>query len=196
MKNLVVFASGYGSNFQAIIDAVESGKIKASIRGLIANQPGIGAIKRADKHHIPVCVLNPRDFSESHEYAGAMLQQLLDWKPDLIALAGYLLKVPENVVNAFEGKIINIHPSLLPKYSGKGYYGLYVHQAVLDNGDMETGCTVHVVDNIYDNGPILAQVRVPVFEGDKAVDISERVRKKELEIYPGVIASMINKTEE
>ncbi|MEX0771591.1 MAG: phosphoribosylglycinamide formyltransferase [Balneolales bacterium] len=194
MKNIVVFASGYGSNFQAIIDAVEAGKIKASICGLIVNKPGVTAMSRANKHHIPLKIMNPRDFRDADLYSEAMLQQLLEWKPDLIVLAGYLLKVPEKVVNAFTGRIINIHPSLLPKYSGKGFYGLYVHQAVLENDDNETGCTVHIVDNIYDNGPILAQARVPVHKGDRAEDISKRVREKELEVFPDVIASIINKS--
>ncbi|MEX2641588.1 MAG: phosphoribosylglycinamide formyltransferase [Balneolales bacterium] len=192
MKNIVVFASGYGSNFQAIIDAVEAGRINADIRGLIVNKTGIGAIKRACKHQVPYRVLNPRDFTRADLYAEDTLQQLHAWKPDLIVLAGYMLKVPDKVVDAFPGRIINIHPSLLPRFSGKGYYGLYVHQAVLDAGEKETGCTVHIVDNIYDNGPVIAQARVPVLSGDTAEDISKRVRKKELELLPGVIADLMN----
>ncbi|MEX0778402.1 MAG: phosphoribosylglycinamide formyltransferase [Balneolales bacterium] len=192
MKNIVIFASGTGSNFQAIVDAVEDEKIKASVCGLLVNNAKAYAVKRAKKHGIPHTVLNPRDFTDKEQYAQIMLQQLVQWKPDLIVLAGYLLKVPEKVVNTYAGNIINIHPSLLPKYSGKGFYGINVHQAVLESGDDETGCTVHVVDNIYDNGPIISQVRVPVHKSDKAGDISERVRKKELEILPKIVASIIN----
>ena len=193
MKTIVVFASGVGSNFQALIDAAEAGKIKADIKGLITNKTDAGAIHKAQKHKIQNRVLRPKDFDNAGDYASAMLEALQQWQPDLIVLAGYLLKVPEAVVNAYSGKIINIHPSLLPRFSGKGFYGLYVHQAVLDSKEAETGCTVHYVDNLYDNGPIIAQARVPVLEGDDAMELSKRVRKKELELLHGVVASLINK---
>lgn len=192
MKNIVVFASGYGSNFQATVDAINKGEIKARITGLITNKSEIHVIERAKRNGIPNIVIDPRRFSEPDQYAQVMLKALSKWEPNIIVLAGYLLKIPPLVVDAYAGKIINIHPSLLPKYSGKGYYGLYVHQAVLDNNEKETGCTVHIVDNIYDNGPILAQAKVHVFENDTAQDISKRVRAKELELLPKVISSLIN----
>lgn len=187
MKNIVVFASGSGTNFQSIIDAVQRGDIDARLAGLVTNKPGIPAIARAQKSDIPVRILNPADFSDKQDYSNHLLKQLLYWKTDLIVLAGYLKKIPSAIVRHFDKRILNIHPALLPKYGGKGFYGLNVHAAVLESGDKESGCTVHVVTDDFDEGPILAQVKVDVHETDSPEDLAERVLKQEHKLLPEVI---------
>ncbi len=190
MINIVVFASGSGTNFQAIIDGVESGQIDGQIRGLITNKSGIQAIERAKNHDIPQKPLPPSDFSDQAAYIDALLSQLADWNTDLIALAGYMIKIPKEVIQEFEGRIVNIHPSLLPKYGGKGFYGMNVHRAVIKNGETESGCTVHLVTEKYDDGPILAQTKVPVKDSDDASSLAERVLKEEHKLFPSVIAKL------
>ncbi|MEX0593363.1 MAG: formyltransferase family protein, partial [Balneolaceae bacterium] len=123
MKSIVVFASGSGSNFEAVLDASDRGEIPARITGLIAQREGIGAIDRAQRRHIPVSVLNPLHFPDRSLFEKALLEQLDAWRPDLIVLAGYLVKIPSAVIERWKGKMINIHPSLLPDFGGKGFYG-------------------------------------------------------------------------
>lgn len=188
MKNIVVFASGSGTNFQAIIDSVKSGKINANISGLIASKPDIGATGRAEKAGVPVAVIPPG----SESFKRDLEDQLNEWQPDLIVLAGYLAKIPKNILDKYSGKIINIHPSLLPKYGGSGFYGSRVHQAVIRSGDIETGCTVHIVTEEYDQGPVLAQKKVPVKPGDTAADLASRVLKEEHKLLTEVISQIIN----
>lgn len=190
MINIVVFASGSGTNFQAIIDAVENGRIDGCIRGLITNKPNIGAIKRALDHDIKYFVIAPADFSSAEEYTRKLLKRLDDWETDIIALAGYMIKVPTEVINRYEGRILNIHPALLPKYGGKGFYGPKVHQAVIENSETESGCTVHLVTEEYDDGPILAQRKVPVKNTDDASTLAKRILKQEHQLYPEVIAKL------
>lgn len=190
MINIVVFASGSGTNFQSIIDATESGQIDGRIRGLITNKTNIQAIDRAQNHDIEHKYLSPSQFSGKFEYTEALLAQLDEWDTDLIALAGYMIKVPVEVVQKYEGRMINIHPALLPKYGGKGFYGMNVHRAVIENGESESGCTVHLVTEEYDEGPILAQQKVPVKESDDASDLAERILKEEHKLFPKVIAKL------
>ncbi|HEX6981670.1 MAG TPA: phosphoribosylglycinamide formyltransferase [Balneolaceae bacterium] len=193
MANIVVFASGSGTNFQAIIDAVESGKIDGRLRGLITNKPDIGAIKRAKKHNIEYSILSPADFTDADKYTRVLLQTLNEWETDIIALAGYLVKVPTEIINRYEGRILNIHPALLPKYGGKGFYGLKVHQAVVENEELESGCTVHLVTDEYDAGPVLAQAKVAVKKSDDASTLAKRILEQEHRLYPKVIAKMADK---
>lgn len=187
MKNIVVFASGSGSNFQSIIDNCENGSIPARITGLLTNKNDIKALDRATKHNIPTCVLKKSDFTTSVEYERALLQQLKEWNPTLIALAGFLQKIPDSVIQAYPDRILNIHPSLLPKFGGKGFYGMHVHQAVVESGDQETGCTVHLVNEVYDEGEVLGQVVVDVFANDTPEDVAARVLKEEHRLYPLII---------
>lgn len=187
MKNIVVFASGSGSNFQSIIDACERGDIPANITGLLTNKSNIKALDRATRHNIPSRILKPSDFSSYREYESALLNQLSIWQPDLIALAGYLQKVPDSVVQAYPNRILNIHPSLLPKFGGKGYYGMNVHRAVIDTGETESGCTVHLVNEAYDEGEILGQVVVDVYTDDTPETLAARVLKEEHRLYPLII---------
>jgi formyltetrahydrofolate-dependent phosphoribosylglycinamide formyltransferase len=190
--NIVVFASGSGTNFQAIINAVENGQINGRICGLISNKPGIKAIERAKKHGIAFRVLAPSGFSKPSEYSATLLKQLRDWNSELIVLAGYMIKIPAEVIEEYEGRIVNIHPSLLPKYGGKGFYGIKVHRAVIANNESDSGCTVHLVTEEYDDGPILAQRKVPVKETDDAETLAARVLEQEHKLFPEVIAKLAN----
>lgn len=192
MHNLVFFASGSGTNFQSVIDAVESGKINARISALISNRPDAGAHDRARKHHIPSYTLDVSSPRFKHE----LLELLDELKPDIIVLAGYLKKIPDEVIDAYRGKIINIHPSLLPKYGGKGFYGMHVHRAVIDSGDNRSGCTVHFVDEIYDNGSIIEQVDVPVDKNETAESLAKKVLAEEHKLLPNVINKLLTKTTE
>lgn len=193
MINIVVFASGSGTNFQSIIDATEKGLIDGQINGLITNKDGIQAIERAKNHGINYTTLSPSQFSDKSEYTQELLDQLQSWETDLIALAGYLIKIPAEVIQKYEGRIVNIHPSLLPKYGGKGFYGQNVHRAVIENNETESGCTVHLVTEEYDTGPILAQRKVPVKPSDDASALAERILKEEHKLFPKVIAELTDK---
>lgn len=191
MKNIVVLASGSGSNFQAIIDAIQSGRIRhAIITGLVAGKPGIRASERAKSAGIPVKILDPS--LPVNQLEKQLTEYLENWDPDLIVLAGYLRKIPDGIVRSYRNRIINIHPSLLPKYGGKGFYGSRVHSAVLEAGDRESGCTVHFVNEHYDQGDIIRQVRVPVKSDDSAVTLSKRVLAKEHQLLPDVINKLLN----
>ncbi|HKJ34867.1 MAG TPA: phosphoribosylglycinamide formyltransferase [Balneolales bacterium] len=195
MKNLVVFASGSGTNFQAIIDAVESGVFSARIKGLIVNKNSIQAIDRAKKHNIPVEIIRRKDFNTKEDYIACLRSTLHRWSPDLIVLAGYLRKIPDSIISIFHNQIINIHPSLLPKYGGKGYYGIHVHEAVLANEEKESGCTVHVVSEEYDQGHILGQTKVPVKPGDTPKILQRRILEKEHQLLIQVIKEILTKKE-
>lgn len=191
MKHIVVFASGSGTNFQALIDAVESGRIAARIRGLVSNKTDNKALDRARKHDIETVTIAPSSFSGYTEYEDALLQQLKNWKTDLIVLAGYMIKIPTVIIEEYRGRIVNIHPSLLPKYGGKGFYGIKVHRAVIDNKERQSGCTVHLVTEEYDKGPVLGQEKVPVLKDDNPENLAERVLKKEHELLPKVVSELI-----
>ncbi len=192
MINIVVFASGSGTNFQSIIDATERGEINGRIRGLITNKSDIQAIDRAENHDIEHTLLSPSQFSARKSYVEALLNQLDDWDTDLIALAGYMIKIPAAVIQKYEGQIVNIHPALLPKYGGKGFYGMNVHRAVIENNESESGCTVHLVTEEYDEGPILAQTKVPVKDSDDASTLANRILQEEHKLFPEVIAKLAN----
>lgn len=191
MKNIVVFASGSGSNFQSIIDSVQAGKINARLVGLISNKYGIKSLERADKHTIPTRVISEAEFDTYEEYSKTLLTQLQKWDADLIVLAGFLKKIPLIVIQDFENRILNIHPSLLPKYGGKGFYGLNVHSAVIKADDSVSGCTVHVVSEEYDKGLILAQTEVPVHKHDTPEKLARRILEQEHILYPKVISNYI-----
>lgn len=193
MINIVVFASGSGTNFQSIIDAIDDGQINGHIRGLITNKAGIRAIERAKKHDIEQTVIAPADYDSPTDYINQLLDTLKAWQTDLIVLAGYMIKIPAEIIREFEDRIINIHPSLLPKYGGKGFYGRRVHQAVIDNKETESGCTVHIVTEEYDDGPILAQRKVPVHDTDDASTLAKRILKQEHQLLPEVIANLATK---
>ncbi|MCC5941605.1 MAG: phosphoribosylglycinamide formyltransferase [Balneolaceae bacterium] len=191
MNKLVFFASGSGSNFQAVIDAIENNEIDADISGLITDNENAGAILRAKNHNININVI--RDFGTDLSIE-QLVNQLSEWQPDLIVLAGFLKKIPDEITRLYPNKIINIHPSLLPKYGGKGFYGNHVHQAVLDYGDTLSGCTVHFVNEKYDEGKIIKQKTVDVLPNDTAESLANRVLSEEHKLLPEVIKQILNQT--
>lgn len=190
MHNLVFFASGSGTNFQSVIDAIESGQIEAQITGLVTNRSEAGAIKRAQKHCIPTFVID----SNASDFEQKLLDLLSELNPDLIVLAGYLKKIPTVIINTYSGRVINIHPSLLPKYGGKGYYGMNVHRAVIENKEDVSGCTVHFVDEFYDNGQIIEQIEVPVSSTDTPESLAEKILRREHELLPNTIHKLLTQT--
>ncbi len=189
--NITVFASGGGTDFQSIIDGVESGLIKAKINMLIAGKDNIFAIERAKKHGIPYKVFLKRNYPSLEKMFDEIIALLEAKQTDLIVLAGYLTILSPNIVRAFEGRIINIHPSLLPKFGGAGMYGLKVHEAVLASGEKQSGCTVHYVDENADTGRIIDRAVVPVLEGDTPESLQQRVLIEEHKLLPQVVARLI-----
>lgn len=189
MLRIMVMVSGGGTNLQAIIDGVENGSIRdTSIEAVFANNPGAYALKRAENHGIRAICLSPKDFPERSEFEKAMLSEVDRVAPDLIVLAGFLVKIPEAMVKAYSGRIINIHPSLIPSFCGTGYYGLKVHEAALERGVKVTGATVHYVDEGMDTGPIILQKAVEVMEGDTPEILQRRVMEEaEWQILPRAI---------
>ena len=147
MLKLLVCVSGGGTNLQAILDAVDSGKISnARVEAVISNNAGAYALKRAEAKGILACCISPKQYESREAFNRALTQKALELSPDLIVLAGFLVAVPEEMIRAFENRIINIHPALIPSFCGVGYYGLHVHEAVLARGVKVTGATVHFVD--------------------------------------------------
>lgn len=190
MHNLVFFASGSGTNFQSVIDAINSGRLEARITGLISNRSTAGAIERARAHNIPTYLIDPGSpYSETY-----LFDLLSSLNPDLIILAGYLRKIPTKVIKHFSERIINIHPSLLPKYGGKGYYGMSVHRAVIKNREKISGCTVHYVDEIYDNGQVIEQREVPVDKNDTPESLAEKILQHEHRLLPSTIQNILTQT--
>lgn len=189
---IAVFASGRGSNFQAIIDALAQQDLPAEIVLFVTNKPNAGACAIAEQHNIPTHVHQRAAFDSSQSYAEALLGVLRAADVNFIALAGYLAMIPERVVQAYRHRIVNIHPSLLPAFGGKGMYGSHVHEAVLAYGARWTGVTVHLVDESYDTGPVIAQEPVRVQPNDTPESLAERVLKVEHRLYPHIIACFAN----
>ncbi|MBL6466074.1 phosphoribosylglycinamide formyltransferase [Peptostreptococcus stomatis] len=179
MKNIAVLVSGGGTNLQSIIDAVEAGKINGQIKLVISNKEGAYGLERAKKHNI-------RAVFEKDEQA--IIDIMKENKIDLVVLAGFLKILSPNFTKAFENRIINIHPSLIPSFCGKGYYGLKVHEAAIEYGVKVSGATVHFVDENADTGPIIRQDTVEVFAGDSPQDLQQRVLKIEHKILSQVVA--------
>jgi phosphoribosylglycinamide formyltransferase 1 len=192
-NRIAVLASGGGTNFQILIDEIKHGNLDAVISGLITSRPDCGAISRARENDIPYQVISKSDSDTENRLGETMLSTLKSWDPCLIVLAGYMQKIPGNVIREYAGHIINIHPALLPKYGGKGYYGLRVHQAVLEAGENESGCTVHFVTDNYDEGPVIRQSRVPVKAGDTPSTLASRVLSEEHKLLPAVIRALLDK---
>lgn len=193
MLRLSVLVSGGGTNLQAVIDSIKTGKIKnAEIACIISGNPGAYALERGRQNGIDTFVINKREYPEVGKRTEAIIKTLQEEKTDLVVLAGYMNVLEPKLVQAYKGKIINIHPSLIPKYCGKGFYGHHVHEAVIAAGEKESGATVHFVDEGVDTGPIIIQEKVPVFEGDSADDLAERVLKVEHKILTEAINKVIS----
>lgn len=189
MLRLVVCVSGGGTNLQAIIDRIGDGTIRnAQIVRVISNNAGAYALKRAEAAGIEDICVSPKTFENRELFNDALLDAIREANPDLIVLAGFLVAVPHQVIAAYTGKIINIHPALIPSFCGKGYYGLRVHKRVLERGVKVTGATVHFVDEGLDSGPIILQKAVYVQEGDTPEILQHRVMEEaEWEILPKAI---------
>lgn len=180
---IAVFASGGGSNFQALTERADQYRVAL----LVCNRSEAGVLNRAKSLDIPAHILSPRIFTSEEHYCKAVLDLLHSEKIDLIALAGYLSKIPSKIIGAFRGRVVNIHPSLLPHFGGKGLYGSRVHKAVLEAKETVSGATVHFVDEEYDTGPILLQEKVPVHADDTPDSLSARVLSVEHQLFPKAI---------
>ncbi|HAK51188.1 MAG TPA: phosphoribosylglycinamide formyltransferase [Gammaproteobacteria bacterium] len=190
--NLGILASHRGTNFQAIIDACNEGKLNAKITVAISNNSNALALTRARKANIPAFHLSGNTHPDPETLDGAILDTLISHKVDLVILVGYLKKLGEKTLSHFEQRIVNIHPALLPSYGGKGMFGTKIHQAVLDNKEVETGITMHYVDGEYDTGDIIAQVRIPVAESDSVSTLEEKILKHEHQFLIATLNQLIN----
>lgn len=186
---IAVLVSGGGTNLQAIIDRIEDGRIEnVTLDLVISNKKDAYALQRAEAHGIPSLYLSPKDFSGKEEFGEKLVEALQNAGIELVVLAGYLVILPEVLIQKYRMKIINIHPSLIPSHCGMGYYGLKVHESVLQRGNKVTGATVHFVDEEADNGPIILQKAVEVCEGDTAETLQKRVMEQaEWQILPQAI---------
>lgn len=194
MFDIVCLVSGGGTNLAAIIKAIEEKQIKnVRIKAVISNNSDAYALERAKKAEIDAKCISPKNFSNRDEFNKVLLDELQGLNPDLIVLAGFLVNISEDIVEAFENKIINIHPSLIPSFCGKGYYGLKVHEAALKRGVKVTGATVHFVDAGIDTGRIILQKAVDVHPGDDAKSLQKRVMEEaEWIILPKAIEKIAN----
>ena len=189
MLRICVLVSGGGTNLQAILDAIDNKIITdAQVVAVISNNEGAYALERAKNHGIPSEWISPRTFENRDKFNEALIDKVDSYKPDLIVLAGFLVKIPEAMIARYRNKIINIHPSLIPSFCGVGYYGLKVHEAALARGVKITGATVHYVDEGMDSGPIILQKAVEVKEGDTPQTLQRRVMEEaEWKLLPQAI---------
>ncbi len=186
MIRIAIFASGSGSNAEKICAHFKSHE-SIEIAVVLTNNPEAGVIKRARKFHIPTIVFDRHNFNESEKVLDILVKLEIDW----VILAGFMMLIPENMTKQFEGKMLNIHPALLPKYGGKGMYGHFVHEAVLAAGENQSGITIHQVNERYDEGNILFQASCNIVSTDNAEDIAQKVQVLEHLHYPQVIEKTI-----
>lgn len=185
MKKIVLFASGNGSNAENIMAYFDTSNA-VSVVGVFSNNSEAKVIERAKKFKVPTFVFNKLALSDD-----TVLNQLKQLQPDLIVLAGFLLKFPIHIINEFPNKVINIHPALLPNYGGKGMYGMHVHLAVLENKEKETGITVHYVNEHFDEGEFIFQTDVNIENCTSSEEIAQKIHELEMEHFPKVIESLI-----
>ncbi|MCM4154920.1 phosphoribosylglycinamide formyltransferase [Christiangramia antarctica] len=185
-KKLVIFASGSGTNAENIIKYFQHSN-KAEVVALLSNKRTAGALKRAHDLGVKPLLFDKEAFYNSHD----VLNLLKDMQPDLIILAGFLWLLPPGILQQFSGKIINIHPALLPSYGGKGMYGSKVHEAVIENGEKESGITIHYVNENYDEGKIIFQSVVQIDKNDTAESLAHKIHEQEYEHFPKVIQQII-----
>ena len=187
MNSIVILASGSGSNAENIIKHFKKSN-HTKVTCVLTNKKSAGVLERCNRLEVPALYFNKAAFSDS----GTVLSFLKSQKPDLIILAGFLWKIPENLIKAFPNKIINIHPALLPKYGGKGMYGEHVHEAVKANAETKTGITIHYVNENYDEGAIIHQVETILSKSDTPKDIAAKVHALEYEHFPKVIEKILD----
>lgn len=179
--------SGNGSNLQALIDACRSGALAAEIAVVISNVAHAYALDRARRAGVPAVVVNHKDFPTAAAFEARLSETLSVHRVDLVCLAGFLRILSPEFLAAFSGRVVNIHPALLPAFGGKGMYGEKVHRAVLASGVRQSGCTIHFVTEVPDGGPVIAQATVPVEDGDTAATLAARVAREEHRLYPEVV---------
>lgn len=180
---VAVLISGSGTNLQALIDARQHGALgPAELVGVFSNRPGAGGLERAERAGIPTCVIDHRQYADRSAFDQAMQAALESWQPDLLVLAGFMRILTEPFVTRYAGRMLNIHPSLLPRYPG-----LNTHARALAAGDAEHGATIHFVTGELDGGPAILQARVPIKASDTAEQLAARVQRKEHQIYPAVV---------
>lgn len=191
MKNPVrlgVLLSGSGRTLQNLMDRIEDGSLPARIEVVVSSHPGVKGLDRARSRKIPAVTVDYKQYDDAKAFSAAVTQELDRYPIDLVIMAGFIRRY--HFPKKYEGRVLNIHPALLPDFGGKGYYGHHVHEAVLKAGAKESGCTVHLADLHYDRGPILLQKRVPVLPGDTPDTLAERVFQAECEAYPEAIRKM------
>ena len=188
MFKIIVLISGNGSNLQAIIDACKSGMIDGNVVGVISNKANVFGLERAKKNNIPSEVINHNNFGTREEFDQELVTYIKSYQPDLIVLAGFMRILSPIMTSAFKNKMINIHPSLLPKYPG-----LKTHEQVIANNDAEHGVTIHSVSEELDGGPIIAQSKIVVHKNQQLEDLIERIHKIEHKIFPKVISMIASK---
>ncbi|HGM5490423.1 TPA: phosphoribosylglycinamide formyltransferase [Serratia fonticola] len=186
MKKIVVLVSGQGSNLQALIDACQQGRITATIVAVISNNAQAYGLQRAEEAGIAAQALDGKAFADREAFDAALAQTIDQYQPDLVVLAGYMRILSNAFVQHYAGRLLNIHPSLLPKYPG-----LHTHRQAIDNGDAEHGTSVHFVTEQLDGGPVILQAKVPIFPGDEEDEVIERVQTQEHTIYPLVVSWFI-----
>ncbi len=185
MHSLIIFASGRGSNAQAIIDYFSNSDL-AKVSLIVSNRADAGVLDIADREGIPSTVIDRSSMTDS-----SFIQQMKEYNPSLIILAGFLWKIPQEMVTAFPEQIINIHPALLPKYGGKGMYGAHVHEAVIEACETESGITIHYVDEVYDNGFKILQAHCPIKPGFTPQTLAESIHSLEHFFYPRTIEYLL-----
>ena len=187
MKKIAIFASGGGSNFREIYNQIQKGDIPAKIVLVVSNNPQCGSIIFASEQGLENFIVNDTRFPNPDTRDKLLLQALLKAEVELICLAGYMKLLPKRIVKEYKDRILNIHPALLPQFGGKGFYGMKVHEAVIEAGAAESGVTVHLVDEEYDHGKIISQKKVKVRSGETAKTLAKRVLKVEHDLYPKVV---------
>lgn len=185
MKKIIVFASGSGTNAENIIKYFSNTEI-AKVVSIFTNNASAKVIERAKKHQIPVEIFSKNELLERN-----VLQKIQEIDPDLIVLAGFLLKFPENIIEVYPNKIINIHPALLPNYGGKGMYGMHIHRAIVNNKEKETGISIHYVNEHYDEGGIIFQANVSLTEEDTPETVAEKIHELEQKHFPEIIHKIL-----
>ncbi len=192
LKRIAVLVSGGGTNLQSVIDACEDNTINASVVGVISNKKKAFGLERARNHNIEAIYIGKGNYPDFEERSKALIQNLKDLNVDLVVLAGYLEILHEDFAKAFEGKILNIHPSLIPQYAGKGYYGMHVHNAVIKNNEKYSGATVHFVDEEVDTGQIVLQEAIKLNENETPESLQKRVLNIEHKILVASINKFVN----
>jgi len=188
---LAVFASGAGSNAEKLIQYFKGSDV-AQVQLIVCNKPGAGVLAIAEKEGVPTLLIEKEPFFRGDGYVPFLRNQGIDF----LVLAGFLWKIPQTLIDAYPRRIVNIHPALLPKYGGKGMYGQYVHEAVLNAGEVESGITIHYVDEHYDSGDIIFQTACPILPGDKPGDIAQRIHLLEHAHYPRVVEELLTELKE